>query len=292
MESDKLLQNYEKATSIEETEKIKDKSFPIYKKSTSLEENEQIEEKLLVYSPKPISFEENEKIVEQMKFNPICIIHGIKTGHGFFIRIPFPDDNNYLTVLMTNNHIIDKSYLKKNRDIIISHNNVNDKMQLKLKDRIIYTNKDYDITIIEIKENDDNINFFLELDKNIDKNFSYYGETIYNLQYYQLRNLSASFGIANRMDNKENKKSNFFLHFCNTEPGTSGSPLLLLSTNKVIGIHKAAHKKYSSTIGLFLNEAIIDFNEKNKVKMEKIINSNIKRNQMKELIWIQIIFGI
>ena len=114
MESDKLLQNYEKSTSTEEIEKIKDKSFPNYEKSTTLEENEQIEEKLLVNSPRPISLKENEKILEQMKSNPICIIHGTKIGHGFFIKIPFPDYKNYLTVLMTNNHIIDESYFKKN----------------------------------------------------------------------------------------------------------------------------------------------------------------------------------
>ena len=32
-------------------------------------------------------------------------------------------------------------------------------------------------------------------------------------------------------------------HTCNTKPGSSGSPILNLENNKVIGLHKAASKK-------------------------------------------------
>ena len=249
MEYEKLLPNYDKIVEIEE-----------------------IKEKLLEKSARPTSLEEIEKIEDQMINNPICIIYGKdKKGNGFFTKIPFPDDENLLPVLITNNHIIDESYLKNNKEIIISQDDDN-RIKLVLKNRIIYTNEKNDITIIEIKENKDNIKYFLELDKNINTSFSYYSESIYILQYFSLHSLSVSFGITKQMDNK---KENNFIHFCNTEPGSSGSPLLLLSTNKVIGIHVGSSKYNNCNIGLFLNEIIIDFNRQNRDKMKQIRNKKL-----------------
>ena len=237
-----------------------------------------VKEKLLEYYPKPISIEENEKILEQMKSNGTCKIYGQNKGNGFFTKIPFPDDENLLPVLITNNHIIDESYLKNNKEIIISQDDDN-RIQLVLKNRIIYTNEKYDITIIEIKENKDNIKYFLELDKNINLNSSYFSESIYILQYFSFNNLTVSFGITKQMGIKT---ENNFIHFCNTDQGSSGSPLLLLSTNKVIAIHIGCSKYNNYNIGLFLNEPIIDFNRQNRDKMKQIKNKkpidlNIKK---------------
>ena len=44
-------------------------------------------------------------------------------------------------------------------------------------------------------------------------------------------------------------------HFCHTEPGSSGGPILSNFTNKVIGIHKGSIAKYGKcayNIGTFL----------------------------------------
>ena len=101
---------------------------------------------------------------------------------------------------------------------------------------------------------------------------SYFSESIYILQYFNLHYISVSFGITKQMDNK---KENNFIHFCNTEPGSSGSPLLLLSTNKVIGIHVGSSKYNNCNIGLFLNETIIDFNRQNRDKMKQILNKKL-----------------
>ena len=57
-----------------------------------------------------------------MKNGGICKILGKKEGNGFFTKIPFPDNNNLLSVLITNNHILNISVLN-NRSIIISQNN-------------------------------------------------------------------------------------------------------------------------------------------------------------------------
>ena len=61
---------------------------------------------------------------------------------------------------------------------------------MNLKNRIKYTNKDYDVTLIEVKESDE-IKNFLELDDKIindivDNNLGndeYIGKTVYILQY-------------------------------------------------------------------------------------------------------------
>ena len=52
--------------------------------------------------PKSISLEGTEIILEQMK-KKVCKINiGRKKGTGFFCKIPYPDNNNLLTVLITN----------------------------------------------------------------------------------------------------------------------------------------------------------------------------------------------
>ena len=161
-----------------------------------------IKEKKLNNYPEPVSLEVTKEIIEQMekKVCKICIGNGIK-GTGFFCKIPYPDDNNLLSVLITNNHIINEKILEdKNKIIIISINNDNEYREIKLENRIKYTNKEYDITIIEIKK-EDNINNYLYLDKNINNNKIYIGESIYILQYPNIKNnINVSYGI---IKNKE-----------------------------------------------------------------------------------------
>ena len=68
---------------------------------------------LLPNYPNIVPYESSRKIIEQME-NAIC---QIKTENmqatGFFCRIPFPDKNNMLPVLITNNHIINDNYYIK-----------------------------------------------------------------------------------------------------------------------------------------------------------------------------------
>ena len=114
-----------------------------------------------------ITLEENEIINWQMK-NIICKIKLLtnEKGTGFLYKIPFPDKNNLLTVLITANHLINEEYLNRSKPIYISFNNHKIEKIIYLEDRIIYTNKDYDATIIEIKKTDE-INQFFEFDENI-----------------------------------------------------------------------------------------------------------------------------
>ena len=74
---------------------------------------EVIKESLLIGYPNVIPYECHKKITEQME-KYICKINISNTqGTGFFCKIPFPDKENMLPVLVTNNHVIDKDLLNK-----------------------------------------------------------------------------------------------------------------------------------------------------------------------------------
>ena len=140
--------------------------------------------------PNIVSYEATQKIVDQMRKN-ICQIQSDESqGTGFLCKIPFPDINNMLPVLITNNHIINEEFLyEKGASISIYTEDNKSTKTINLNDRIKYTNKTFGITIIEIKE-EDKINNYLELDEiiindiinNINKNKIYINETIYIIQ--------------------------------------------------------------------------------------------------------------
>ena len=246
-------------------------------------------ENILVGYPNIISYECTKKIKEQMERN-ICKINiGNSQGTGFFTKIPFPDLNNMLPVFITNNHIINNELLyKEDIKIKIDIYDESDNKEINLNNRMKYTDEEYDITIIEIKK-EDNINNYLELDEiiindiinNINKNKIYINETIYIIQYPENK-LSVSYGILENiyMDKKYN-----FNHKCSTKGGSSGSPILNIN-NKLIGIHKEGNynnKQYNK--GLFLNYPIKEFIQ-NEILLKQFNNKyklNIKDTGITEL---------
>lgn len=129
-----------------------------------------IKEKDLTDYPGITTLESTEIIISQIQ-NNICKIYlnnGSK-GTGFFCKIPIEKNNNdnLMTVLITNNHLIDEKYLKKDSQITITINNNKIKYNLIIGKRIIYTSEKYDTTIIQIYEDKDDIHDFLELDYDI-----------------------------------------------------------------------------------------------------------------------------
>ena len=219
-------------------------------------------ESILIGYPNIISYESSKKIIEQMEKNICKIKIGNEQGTGFFCKIPFPDMNNMLSVLITNNHVIDKKILNvKDYNIEIDIKKENNIKKLNLNNRIKYTNKEYDITIIEIKKNE--INNYLELDDNIindiinnnNYNKEYIDETIYIIQYPENK-LSVSYGILDKIQFDKNYNFN---HKCSTRGGSSGSPILNINNNKIIGIHKEGNRNKNINKGLFLNFPIKDF---------------------------------
>ena len=220
------------------------------------------EEKVLFSHPNPFSLRCTEKILEQMKKNICKIYIGDNKGTGFFTQIPFPDKENKIPVLITNNHIINKGLFNSEIEISIYDISGRIKLDLSLSKRMKYTGEEYDITIIQILEKD-KINNFLELDDkmldniiyNKDNNNDYEDKTIYIIQYPQ-EGLSVSYGI---LKNIYLDKTYKFIHTCSTNKGSSGSPIIGMN-NKIIGIHSGAESK-NSNYGSFLNLAIRKFIE-------------------------------
>ena len=219
----------------------------------------EIKEKTIKDYPEAVTLKSTKIILKQME-KSICkiLINDENKGTGFFCKIPFPDNNNKLSVLITNNHVINDL----NKNITIYYDNKI--KEIELENRKKYTNKEYDITIIEIKEKD-KIEEYLEIDEEIMKGLNkvYAKESIYVLQYPEEK--LVSYGILNGII--EDKKYNFS-HLCCTDKGSSGSPIINLKNNKVIGIHKEATNNYNK--GLFLNypiqEFINEYNNKNIIK--------------------------
>jgi len=218
-------------------------------------------ESLLTGYPNIITYECTKKIIEQMEKSICKIKIGKQQGTGFFCKIPFPNKDNMLPVLITNNHIVKADFLNnKNSKLSIDIKEKTEIKELDLNNRMKYTNEEFDITIIEIKEKND-IKCYLELDdtilydivNNSNKNKDFIDKTIYIIQYPESE-LSVSYGILENiyLDKKHN-----FKHKCSTKNGSSGSPILNMH-NKIIGIHKESYKN-EYNIGTFLNDAIKEF---------------------------------
>jgi len=234
---------------------------------------ENIEKEIMLPKyPPPISIKGTELILEQMK-KYICKIF-IKDGGkgtGFFCYINY--ENITLPVMITNNHVINKYYFENNNVLKVTFYNDFEDKTISLNDkRIIYTNKDYDTTIIQIKPEKDGIQYFLEIDENIFKeesNLFYEKQSIYIIQYPK-GEAGVSYGIIQNIDNYD------ITHLCCTDNGSSGSPILNISNNKIIGLHKeGVHGLYKINKGTFLKYPLNDFIDKY-LKDKSIQNNEIK----------------
>lgn len=120
---------------------------------------------------KPISFKDYDIFKEQNKYSVCKIIKDNKHyGTGFLCLIPFPDKRSQLPVLITCNHVLTKEDIKIGKEINLNFVDIyyNKKLYID-KSRKIYTNdKKYDLTIIEIKEDDGfKISKMLKIDNKI-----------------------------------------------------------------------------------------------------------------------------
>ena len=247
------------------------------------------EEKLINTSAEPVTFEGTKRILDQMN-KCVCKIYNKGVGTGFFTKIPV--NSKLLPVLITNNHVLGQNEIKKNSIITLSLNY--DKKTKKIKiddDRKTYTNKKLDITIIEIKENEDHLNNeFIDLDDNIIDYFKdnnnkkvnylndlYSNRSIYILHYPEDKNIVVSYAQPPKFYDSE------INHKCNTDDGSSGSPILLINNQKLIGVHRGSHKKNDYNIGTLIIYAIIEFQKKYNNNINKEVN-NINDNKINNYI--------
>ena len=167
----------------------------------------------------PLDIEGTNEILKQMQTS-ICKICAEKTifATGFFCNIIH--EKIKIPVLMTNNHVINEEYIKKNKKIILMINNgkFNRKIEID-KDRLYYSSLKYDTTIIELFPEKDNIKYFLDLEDNIINDYSdyeYRNISIYLMHYPKDKKLSVSYGILKDINERELK------HYCFTDKGSSG----------------------------------------------------------------------
>ena len=213
-------------------------------------------EKVLINSTGPIFINTAERIIYQMK-NCLCkIICKNGRGSGFFCKIPYPDQSHLLPVLITTDFVID-SEVKEGNSIEISLNDDYEFRKIKLKNRKIYMNEEMNSAFIEILP-EDKINNFLEIDNNLFKDdnsleYIYKGTTIYILHYPKGERAAMNSGIFKRLIEKK------IFHLCNTDSGSSGGPIILLNSLKVIGFNIGSTMKSEENMGILIKYPIHEF---------------------------------
>ena len=224
-------------------------------------------EKGLKDAPDPIPTDILKIILRQAE-ETICKIkyNDERCGTGFFCLIPFPDKFNLLPVLITSNHVLDRNDILKDKKIEFSIDN--DKIEKEFiidETRKTYTNEEYDITIVEMKK-EDNLNFnqFLEIDENIfelEKYDNYRQKSIYLIYYPNGNKSTYASGKIQKIDEDDNYN---IYHRCSTSPGSSCCPIINLNNNRVIGVHKASDKKEDYNLGTIIKPPIKQFYEEYK----------------------------
>ena len=245
-----------------------------------MKEENYIKEKQLSNQPRSIPANQMEILLNLLKTN-ICKIYCNEGSHGtgFFCNIEIGWNKN-MKVLMTNNHVLNLNAIKPGQTVKFSINN--DKKYYKIsidKSRRTYTNESYDITIIEIKEEDEinEISFF-DLDKQIFKENSdeiFRNTQIYLLHYPKGIEMEISNGVIKTIcqDNQT------IQHLCDTTGGSSGSPIINKDNFQVIGIHKGgAEGAKNFNLGTLLKRPIEQFKQEIEKKVNKIDNNNTNVN--------------
>ena len=249
-----------------------------------------IQEDIIENAPIPISMKGTKNILFQMK-NSICKIYiknNNKKGTGFFLKILI--ENNPLYFLVTNYHVLE--VLKNNDKIEITRNNDNISNYIILNNkRKIYKYEEIDVILIEISPKEDKINEeeFLEFDEDINKDIKiiekeYRNKSVYILHYPNGEDIKVSYGLLQGINNKN------INHYCNTQKGSSGSPIISLKNYKVIGIHRGSPKNnnFQFNIGIFIKEVLNSLykdikinNNKNYKSINKINNETFNEIKLK-----------
>ena len=201
----------------------------------------------------------DSQIINEMDRNKIQVspwLCRIKTktlnGTGFLIKLI--KNNEDLFCLMTSQHLITREMIesKENKENIeISYDcdqkhlliNLN-KFERLIKD---FIDINIDITIVQILPKDQVKEQFFLLPYIIDSDLSsLIDKTIYIPELTTGDNLNFSTGIIKGINNDE------FNHNINTKSGTSGSPIFLENSIKVIGMHKQGNITINDNYGYFI----------------------------------------
>ena len=176
---------------------------------------------------------------------------------GFFCYLPIENEINLLPVIIVNN------FIKKESDkITIYKNNICLSLIIDKKRKIFVVEED-NITIIEIKEDDNlDMNSFLDIDEDIykeDLKESFVQKIIYLLYYSKSKDIKYSLGVIKDIDEGDDYK---FEYLCDTENDSPSMGLLFnLSNFKIIGFHLGAKNGENLKSGIFINVQLDNFHK-------------------------------
>ena len=193
-------------------------------------------------------------------------------GSGFFCKIPYTENNNVLLpVLITNNHVLSSDLLDlESIEIILE----GESKTIPLTQRKKWTNKDMDFTFIEIKEEEDNIHSFYNLDEDVlDEDFSNEGYINQNVIIFAINKNDKQVGFSNGIIKKN--IDCFFAYNCNTLPGCSGGCIVNQFNNGVIGIHRGEIKTGNKKVvnqGIYIKDVIKYIKNSNQISLPIVNN--------------------
>ena len=164
-------------------------------------------------------------------------------------------------MMITSNHVVGDKDIEPGKKLVLSLNNekVYNEILIDGK-RKMYTNKEYNITMIEIKKKDNvDESSFMEIDDNIfkDDQIILDKKSVYLLSYPQGREANHSQGEI-----KSLKDDGYTIEYlCDTNSGCIGAPIINIKNSKVIGIHVGTQKNKKYNIGTFFKNPIEEFNK-------------------------------
>lgn len=184
-------------------------------------------------------------------------------GTGFFCKYLIPENHKAIHLLITNNHVLDENYIKSHDSIKFKSGN--DQMTYtieNLKSRAIITDCKLDVIFIEIKEDEGRKmnKKYLKIEKEtinlkeMDFNEIYGQQPLYILNYPDTKDIFVSHGRLNNINNYIIRLT------CSSKNRSSGSPILLLDSRKLICIHRGnPSNNFNFTEGTFFKNAKKNF---------------------------------
>ena len=216
-----------------------------------------------------LTSEQKKTILDQVS-NSICLIKcGYTQGDGFFCLIPDSDFARLQPVLIT-------YYMssKESKKLRLFYKNEEKYIDM-AESRHFYSNKAYNITIIELKDDEFPPEIFLMLDDLINNtgkeetlNAQYLNQDIYLIFNQNGNNKEFAY------DKVKEIKDFLIIGYCPNDYILAGSPIFNLNSFNVIGIHKGKSGKSDSNIGSIIRIPIIEYN-KSKEGLKKE-NKNIE----------------
>jgi len=179
-------------------------------------------------------------------------------GTGFFCKIDYIY-NKKMPVLITCEHVLDDYFFQNYEYLCVSYSSNNEIFSpiIYLRNKRIFRDKGYDMTIIEINDKDEDLDIhsFLEIDNSINsENPQLINKKVYLYHYSKgLEDEYYSQGNITDMSNEDN----YFITKLSTLPGTSGAPIINYENDRVIGMYKDKYEyDINYGIGILIKKGI------------------------------------